>query len=182
MLHPALRERWEYLVKAWRREYPRDPQPFLTATYRGPEDQQKAFVDGKSMVQFGGSLHNYKPALAFDIAFMDEDRGKVTWDWEFYERAAELLKPTGLEWGGDWEDLRDGVHFQMPMSEAEARLGEVPDLPGLDGEPIAVQPQKVVLMVEGEVKSVVEVPEHGDVVVRYSPDRRRIYVDARKDG
>lgn len=197
-LHPVLQSRWRHLGREWRRLYPDRPQPFLTATYRGPNDQEKAYREGKSKVRFGGSLHNYNPSYAFDIAFLNEKTGAAVWDWELFADAADILKPLGLEWGGDWEGFPDGPHFQMPVSVAEASEGDDPDMPEFVGDEIrsTASPatsadagcsdddeavNKLVVLIDGKVTMVKELPMDVDVVVRYAPGRRRIYVDARRE-
>ena len=70
-LHPLLRQAWEYLEAEWSRRHPDGPFVGLSATYRGPEAQTKAYEEGKSRLMYGQSLHNFKPAFAFDIYFHD---------------------------------------------------------------------------------------------------------------
>lgn len=49
--------------------------------------------------------------------------GEVRWDWPLYTKLAVAMKSAAtecgvpLEWGGDWESLRDGPHFQLPWKE-----------------------------------------------------------------
>jgi peptidoglycan L-alanyl-D-glutamate endopeptidase CwlK len=45
--------------------------------------------------------------------------GKGRWDWPLYEKIAGAVKKAALEleipitWGGDWQSLRDGPHFEL---------------------------------------------------------------------
>lgn len=54
---------------------------------------------------------------AVDVAALVE--GQVRWDWPLYGRIAQAFKAaardlnTPLIWGGDWETLRDGPHFEL---------------------------------------------------------------------
>lgn len=59
----------------------------------------------------GYSYHNF--GLAFDIVVLDAV-GKADWNTEHpsWQRAAELGKSVGLEWGGDWKSFKDVPHFQ----------------------------------------------------------------------
>lgn len=59
----------------------------------------------------GQSLHNYRPALAFDVAFQDGKGGFSCLDC--FKQFGQIAKSYGLEWGGDWR-VRDYPHFQPP--------------------------------------------------------------------
>ncbi|ACV05036.1 endolysin [Thermus phage P23-77] len=59
----------------------------------------------------GQSLHNYRPALAFDVAFQDGKGGFSC--LECFQKFGQIAKSYGLEWGGDWR-VRDYPHFQPP--------------------------------------------------------------------
>ena len=177
-LHPLLRERWSWMEEEWKRAYPDAPKPFLTATYRGPDDQGKALREGKSKAPFGYSLHNFKPAYAFDVAFLGDD-GKADWSFPLFERMGFMGERAGLEWGGRWPNLVDGPHFQLPMTVAMAKAGEVPEMPELLGRDTR---RKIVVMREGRVITAVDMQEDDDLVVRYSQSRKRVYVDVRKEG
>ena len=54
---------------------------------------------------------------AVDVAALVE--GQVRLDWPLYGRIAQAFKAaardlnTPLIWGGDWETLRDGPHFEL---------------------------------------------------------------------
>lgn len=48
--------------------------------YRGEEDQNKAFAEKKSKLQFPKSKHNKRPSLAVDVV-PDPDRNPRTIDW-----------------------------------------------------------------------------------------------------
>lgn len=49
--------------------------------------------------------------------------GEVRWDWPLYDQIALAVKEaarltgTPLEWGGDWENFKDGPHWQLPWAE-----------------------------------------------------------------
>lgn len=180
LLHPLLVERWEHMKAEWRKRFPKRPQPFLTATYRGPKDQAEAVENGTSRARFGESLHNFMPALAFDIAFLHEETGVAAWNMNLFTDMADIAKPLGLEWGGDWEALVDGPHFQLPVTAEQARRGQLPSLDPL-GPKRSDEKHKLIFMIEGKVVEVHDLEQGMDVVVRYAPERRRIYVDARKE-
>lgn len=178
-LHPLLRERWEWMAQEWPKRHPTLPKPFLTATYRGPVDQGKALSEGKSRTPFGQSLHNFKPAYAFDVAFPGIGRGALDWSPHLFQKWGELGEKVGLEWGGRWPELVDGPHLQLPMTVDMARKGEVPALPELEGPDTR---RKVVFMRDGRTLVAIAMQDDDDVVVRYSEKRNRTYVDVRKEG
>lgn len=120
-LHPILKERWYDAQEAYVQEYPALPQPFLVQTYRSVDDQNADYAKGRTVpgkiitnAKGGQSLHNYMPALAFDIAFKDS-KGSVDWNDEYlFENFAKIAKRFGLAWGGDWKGFKDKPHFQPP--------------------------------------------------------------------
>lgn len=64
------------------------------------------------------SLHNFNPALAFDVAPVRN--GKCVWDvtdpvWPFIGKCCKKL---GLDWGGSWKSFKDYPHIQMTKSMA----------------------------------------------------------------
>ena len=128
-LHPELRRRWIWMRDEWARRRPEAPKPFLTATYRSPVEQSELVRAGRSRAEPGQSLHNFRPALAFDVAFLDQ--GAVTWEFHHYQRWGELAEEVGLEWGGRWKGLVDGPHVQLPVTWTDARAGRLPTLPPL---------------------------------------------------
>ena len=54
---------------------------------------------------------------AVDIAPIID--GKTSWDWKYFHPLADAMKQAAKElhveltWGGDWENFRDGPHFQV---------------------------------------------------------------------
>lgn len=187
-LEPQLLAAWRYARDEWNDSHPNGPVVFLTATHRGRIDQEAAFRSGKSNARFGQSLHNYKPAYAFDVAFARSD-GKPDWDFDLFEEFAELLEPFGLQWGGRWPGLRDGPHFQLPMTPADASAGRVPTLTKLQAlmrEQADEKPEphgwKLVVMSEREVVTTLDIAEGKVVFKRTDPAAKRVYIDVRSDG
>ncbi|WP_328186932.1 M15 family metallopeptidase [Marinobacter sp. OP 3.4] len=49
--------------------------------------------------------------------------GSVRWDWPLYHKIADAMKQAAqergipIEWGGDWQTLKDGPHYQLPWKE-----------------------------------------------------------------
>jgi peptidoglycan L-alanyl-D-glutamate endopeptidase CwlK len=57
----------------------------------------------------GQSWHNF--GLAWDIGLFRD--GVYLTDSTPYERASEVAKVAGLEWGGDWTGFKDTPHYQL---------------------------------------------------------------------
>lgn len=137
-LHPELRARLAWMAVEWTRRHPDAPEPFLTCTHRPREEQTELVRTGRSRALPGQSLHNFRPALAFDVAFRQPD-GSVTWEFSWFQAWGELAEEAGLEWGGRWAGLVDGPHVQWPCTWRDAQAGRLPALPPLPG----AEPAKV---------------------------------------
>jgi peptidoglycan L-alanyl-D-glutamate endopeptidase CwlK len=181
LLQPPLQAAWRHAQAEWAKRHPALPRPILTATYRGPNDQERAFRAGKSRARFGQSLHNFKPSYAFDVAFIGAD-GAADWSFPLFEKMAEVLEPLGLEWGGRWPRLVDGPHFQLPMSVDDARQGRIPPMPAIDALSEKQAPAwLLVVMRNGDVEYKAALASGESVVTRVDPARHRVYVDVRGD-
>lgn len=203
-LHPKLKEAWEYLRRHFMATYPDAPEPRLSCTFRGEAEQMAAYNarPRKSNARWLESLHNFKPAYAFDVYFNDDngtpvDKSDDSADWDFinFRRFGALAKEIGLVWGGDWPDLVDGPHLQFDMTAKQAALGVVPDdalpkLPAVTYTPVKTLGTpggwRVVSMIDRQVQQVFEISQiendtlgTRDVVIRISPSNRRVTIDAR---
>lgn len=90
--------------------------------YRGKEEQNKAFNEGRSKLKYPESKHNKKPSLAVDAV-------PYPLDWDDRERfsymagmARMIAKSKGydLRWGGDWDSdgtLKDNNFDDLPHFE-----------------------------------------------------------------
>ena len=89
--------------------------------HRTAAEQNRAYEDGFSKVQFPNSKHNSLPSMAVDVApfpvrWNDTARwkklGEVVWKcWlrlPISERAGYRLV-----WGGDWKLFKDSPHFEI---------------------------------------------------------------------
>ena len=120
LLLPELERRMGLLFAAYKAEYPDSPQPRISQTTRSASDQKKEYANGRTApgpvtthALAGQSLHNYQPALAFDVFFTVD--GKYSTDESLYRNLGELAPSVGLEWGGTWpEPKTDTPHFQPP--------------------------------------------------------------------
>lgn len=79
--------------------------------------QQKLLTSGASQTLNSRHLSGH----AIDVvAYVD---GKISWEWQYYERLANTMKSAAkelkipIEWGGDWTSLKDGPHFQLPFNK-----------------------------------------------------------------
>ena len=161
-LHPTLRTRWLWMQAEWAKRHPDSPQPFITCTWRSHEEQTRLVAEGKSNAQPGQSLHNFEPALAFDVAFDPNSANgignDVTWVFDWYQKWGELAEEIGLQWGGRWKHLRDGPHVQMPMTWQDAAAGKLPSLPPL---PDQRTPAITQIIIEGNL----DIKRDGDTLI-----------------
>lgn len=94
--------------------------------HRGEEDQNKAFREGKSKLEFPDSLHNRYPSMAVDVVPYP-----INWNdiHRFYYFAGFVLGTATemgikIRWGGDWDRdtqvndhrFRDLPHFELRKS------------------------------------------------------------------
>lgn len=132
---PALQIAWDAAHRKWKEKYPNRAEPFLTTTYRSNEEQTALYMndkngkdddgDGKiderdewrTNAKAGQSKHNKQPSEAFDIAFRLPDK-TLDWSEGLFKDFAEIIKPMGVHWGGDWVALgkaknNDSPHFEV---------------------------------------------------------------------
>jgi phage tail protein X len=90
----------------------------VTQGLRTWEEQDALFAQGRTApgkivtnARGGQSYHNF--GLAFDVLVLDA-MGKAEWDPTHpgWRQAADVGKALGLEWGGDWQTIKDQPHFQ----------------------------------------------------------------------
>lgn len=92
----------------------------VTSTFRDAESQSALYAQGRTTpgkivtnARGGQSWHNWR--CAYDVVPLRN--GKPVWgttgeDLKLWKRVGEIGKACGLEWGGDWKQLRDLPHFQ----------------------------------------------------------------------
>lgn len=99
---------------------PRYPQAHVSWSYRGQDDQERAFLDGKSKLHFPLSAHNksddqgHPCALALDL-FQLSDDGVAVWPWKFFYAISVMASrdKAPIGWGGLWTHLGDADHFEL---------------------------------------------------------------------
>lgn len=105
---PKLQEWFTTLIK------PKFPQVHISCSFRGKEEQEEAFLDGKTKLHWPNSKHNKTPALALDLFQLDFN-GLACWPWGFFRDIAKLSDESKapVEWGGVWTKLGDANHYEL---------------------------------------------------------------------
>lgn len=97
-----------------------------SATFRSPAEQAQLYAQGRTK---GGprvtncdgkeklSKHNYMPAKAIDVFFLNKATNKADWGGALFTRFAGIMRKNDTEkritWGGDFRSLRDLPHFEI---------------------------------------------------------------------
>ncbi|AJJ02046.1 D-alanyl-D-alanine carboxypeptidase family protein [Yersinia pseudotuberculosis] len=87
---------------------------------RTVERQKWLVATGKSQTMNGRHLTGH----AIDVFAYPTVGG--SWEWKYYEQIASAFKQAAkdvgvpIEWGGDWQTLKDGPHFQLPFKDYPA--------------------------------------------------------------
>jgi len=90
--------------------------------FRGKDEQDKAFREGKSKLAFPKSKHNVTPSLAVDIAPYPVDWNDIKRFWHlagYVKATAERLGikiRQGADWDGD-NDFKDQKFIDLPHVE-----------------------------------------------------------------
>jgi peptidoglycan L-alanyl-D-glutamate endopeptidase CwlK len=131
--------------------FPELPPPCITCTYRSPAEQLALYAQSRAPLaqvnalrhaagmrpitpernrqcvtyaQPGDSAHNYAPALAFDVAFVNAER-RYEWGAGLFEKFAALMcEEPRVEWGGNWRHFKDLPHFQLRNWRSYVAAGE----------------------------------------------------------
>lgn len=107
-VHPDLIKIAEHAIKS-------TPYDFaISEGLRSADRQEKLVARGASQLK----VSKHQVGLAIDIVIIIDKA--ANWEFEKYReiaaifyKAAKDLKIEGLFWGGEWEKLRDGPHFQL---------------------------------------------------------------------
>lgn len=88
----------------------------IVCGFRNKEDQDKAFHDGFSKVQWPNGKHNKLPSEAVDVMPYPidwEDVGRLE---EFAKVVKETAEELGIKvtWGGSWTSFPDRPHWEIP--------------------------------------------------------------------
>ena len=116
------------LVAVVRLALTHSPVPFIvTEGVRSLEKQKKLFELGatrtlksRHLRTTAGNCHAVDVAAWLDVDADGElDQGEIRWDWPLYRDIAFAMKGAAqqlnvpLVWGGDWQSLKDGPHFEL---------------------------------------------------------------------
>jgi peptidoglycan L-alanyl-D-glutamate endopeptidase CwlK len=80
---------------------------------RSLERQKKLVASGASQTLNSRHLTGHAVDLG---AWVDS---RVAWDWPLYYKIADAMKKAardlsvGMDWGGDWQEFKDGPHYQL---------------------------------------------------------------------
>ena len=95
-------------------EAPDEYSFIVTEGIRSIERQREMVAKKVSRTMKSRHLHG----LAVDLAVVRH--GTVSWHFPDYVKLAHLVRSAAakaevpITWGGDWETLRDGPHFELP--------------------------------------------------------------------
>lgn len=94
---------------------------------RGEKEQDQAFSEGRSQIEYPLSKHNFFPSRASDVIPWFEDSPHIRWnDREAFYHFGGFVRGTAskmgikIRWGGDWDrdrDLHDQNFFDLPHFE-----------------------------------------------------------------
>lgn len=91
----------------------------VTSTYRSVEAQNALYAQGRTKpgnivtnAKGGQSYHNWR--VAYDVVPVID--GKISWSNEaIFAAIGYFGKQCGLEWGGDFPNIKDMPHFQLTL-------------------------------------------------------------------
>lgn len=114
-----------YLAAWFGRVKKRYPNVHISWAWRGAEDQEKFFKEGKTRCHFPNSKHNKtKPdgtpcSMALDLFLWDED-GVARFPPLWYARlnAENEADREPIKWGGEFKSIGDGDHFELRPPKA----------------------------------------------------------------
>lgn len=112
-VHPDLHY-WLWIVRS------EHPDAHISCGFRGPADQEKAYMEKKSQKHWPDSKHNKMEdglpcAEAMDFFRLD-DAGIAHWENKFFAELNDTFEKNNapLEWGGSWT-WKDRPHFQLKV-------------------------------------------------------------------
>lgn len=89
-------------------------------TLRTREEQDALYAQGRTkpgniVTNAPGSSYSsyHQWGTAFDI-YRNDGKGAYNESGDFFTRVGKIGKSVGLEWGGDWKNIVDKPHFQLP--------------------------------------------------------------------
>lgn len=112
--HPLIADWYRTKVK------PTFKDAHISWSYRGKDDQEQAFADGKSKLHYPNSQHNKTDSsgnpqsTALDL-FEIDDSGQAIFNPKFYAQinAMNVDQKLGIAWGHIFKSLGDDDHFAL---------------------------------------------------------------------
>lgn len=122
-LHPNARLKFaEFISKVQEKGY----LVVITSGYRDFAKQAQLYRENSNNAKAGYSNHNY--GYAIDINIVDPKTGNTVLrkassdaDWK-KSGIVDIAKKLGLEWGGDFKNYHDPIHFFMPREKNTAQM------------------------------------------------------------
>lgn len=120
-LHPILQEATKKAILLFKERHPSLAQPMLSCTHRPNKEQDELFEQGRTLpgkkvtnAKGGQSPHNFMPALAKDIAFMNQNK-QLDWNLNLFKLYADIIMEVEplVVWGGNFRSLPDSPHFEL---------------------------------------------------------------------
>lgn len=117
---PELQEAWDITSGYWSANHSEKPQPFITCTYRSPQEQDALYAIGRTVkgrkvtnAQAYESPHNFYRSFAFDIGFITLTK-KLDWSAELFKAFAYIMSHNqNVMWGGNFKSIKDNPHFEL---------------------------------------------------------------------
>lgn len=132
-LHPNARKKFaDLILKIESKGY----RVLITSGYRDFDKQAKLHAENPSNAKAGYSNHNY--GYAIDINVYDPKTGKQLLKkatskslWES-SGIVKIAKDMGFEWGGDFNNYHDPIHFYIPREKSTSQMKALVDAGKVD--------------------------------------------------
>ncbi len=98
----------------------------ITSGHRDFNKQAQLYLENPNNAKAGYSNHNY--GYAIDINIIDPKTGKTilrkaSSDEEWKKSGiVDIAKKMGFEWGGDFKNYQDPIHFAIPREKTTAQM------------------------------------------------------------
>lgn len=113
-LQPQFRQRLLTLLDIARERH--GYEVVLLEGYRSPARQTQLAALGPATTLAGPQRSRHQAGLAADLAFVRDGRLQLSerdpWTLQAYRHLGEIATALGLQWGGDWNSLRDLGHVE----------------------------------------------------------------------
>lgn len=124
-LHPKCRDTFKAFIEECENTFGIILRIMLPV-YRTIDEQNVLYAQGRTApgsivtkAKGGQSFHNY--GLAIDLCEMSADDKEVLWNFDM-ATLDTIAKKYGIEWGGDWQSIKDRPHFQISYGHSWQEL------------------------------------------------------------